>query len=241
MQLRVGNYLFDANSTWIGRSFVLLLSADNIPYGETHTWNVTGELLGSGQADLATKANALTLALGRQYQDIAFHADGGGVVASMPNGPSLNGVLVRGLNFPRVEGAVYATFVSFEFTVEASYLYGKGPALARVVPILTYTETVSISGGGRRMGLIETLNSAPVKAVVCPATVCRATQRGTATGLGGYPGVPGPLWPEHAVEDFPAIDRTPKRAGPGAYAEFTLNWTWDFAAPVRLNGFPRLV
>lgn len=246
MQLRVGSYSFTANSTFIDRSFELILSPDRIPYGERHRWAVSGQLLGSGQADLRTAAATLQTALARQYQDIAFYADDGTLVAALPNAVSLDGVLVTGLTLPGQQGAVFATFVPFEFVAEASYIYGAGPAISRVVPILAYTETVSITGGGRRFGLVECVDAAPVKFLTCPATICRATQRGSATGLGAYPGAPAPLWPAHLAKDWPDLEKTPKRAGNTTgglsnYVEFTLSWVWEFAAPIRLDGFPTLI
>jgi len=241
VQLKVGNYPFPVNAATIGRSFKIMESPDGVPYGEVHSWDVSGELLGNGQADLITTETTLRTSLGLQYQDLVFYADDGvTVAAAMPNLPSLTGVKIKEYSVPQVQGSVYATFVPFSFRAEATYIYGNGPAVARDMAMLEFQEVLQISGGGQRYGLIECVDAPAVSALVTPFAVCRATQHGSSKGLGTWPEPPGPIWPEYLIE-APDIEKTsPRRTGVG-YVEYATAWTYKFESPSRLNGVPMRV
>lgn len=234
MQLTVGSYAFAMNAVFADRHIKVEMSPQRVPFLENHTWQITGELLGTGQADLIAKQAALTKALARQYQDVKLLADDGTVAGAMINSQSVDGVLYTDLHFPKQEGGVYATFLPFEVALSASFLYNRSFLL------LEYSESLSIRGGGARYGLTECVNAAPVKSLITPATACMATQKGQAKSLNQYASIPGPIWPEHVVETVPQIERA-TTIGKEGFTEYSLGWTWEFAAPIRLNGFPRPV
>jgi hypothetical protein len=231
MQLKIGNAPFAADTTFINRSFVTLLSAEKIPYGVDHNWTVTGNLLGDGtQANLILQQNALMAAVGRQYQDLTFFANDQTVAFRLPNAGSTSGVIYTGLTFPGTEGAEFATKLAFSFTASATYPYSGGPV------VLEFSETLSVSGGGPKYDFTECVNALPIKALITPHSVCRVTQRGTSKVLGEYR-VPGPLFSGDLMEPPDVEYTSPKRSGQGFW-EYVASWTYTFAGAQRIDGYP---
>lgn len=235
MILKYGNYTFDANSVLIDRRIETLLSPDNVPYAEKHTWDVAGELILSTHAALIAANTALARALGTPYKDLKFFADDGTTLAfALTNATSLDGVKILNFRNPPTVGA-FATFVPFEFTAEATYQY----APSGTDPVMVFQESLSFSGGGPRHAFVECVNSLPVKQLVIPSTVYRATQTGRAEGLSGWPNPPGPIWPADELRSERSIVYdSPDREG-GGFSMFGVSWTYQFASAVPLNGQPR--
>lgn len=232
MQLKIGSAPFAADSVFIARAFVTLLSEEKIPYGVDHNWTVAGDLLGDGtQGNLIQQQNNLLNAIGRQYQDLTFFANDGTVAFRLPNAGSTSGVLYTGLNFPGAAPGDFATRLAFTFTASATYPYQAGGLL-----VLEFSESLSVSGGGPRYEFTECVNALPVKSLLTPHSVCRVTQRGTSKVLGNWI-VPGPLFPADLIDEPDIEYVSPKRSGQGFW-EHVATWTYMFGGSRRIDGRP---
>lgn len=196
---------------------------------------VTGDLEADGQAALSTLETALRLALENldPRASIVLRTDAGGVSATTLIGSqSISGVRVMAYSFDNARGgAEYATLRSFSFIAEAEFLAPAGRNA-----ILSFQESVTVIGtGGPVTRFRPALNAPPVKQLIFPSSVVRATQSGQAVGQLRYPIPPIPLWPVHELLDQRVRTLvTPDFAGQ-ELSEFTSIWSYSFEAAVSLN------
>jgi hypothetical protein len=211
----------------------------NKPYAERHTWNFQGTLFGSGNTTLELQRSCevqqalLAAALRRQFQDLVLLDDGGAPARSLPNATSTTGVKVRGPWFPNGNGAQFAGYLDFAFEATAEYAIAGGQRF-----LLAFEETVTFEGGGREWAHLQPVNDLPQKQLIYQATPYRATQEGSATGVGGYPFVPPPLWPgarkrENPRRSFKSAENTGR-----TYKGFAVTWAWEYESATPIFGGP---
>ncbi len=192
-----------------------------------------GVLLGTSQADLTTKMNALEAAYLIDAQNARLLLNNGAVSHhSIVSSQSLTGVrVVQPPSFQPGDGAEYTLLRTYSIVLEADFLGSS--------TILNFEEAVTIQGtGGQRFAYLETLNTLPVRQVVNSFTLVRMTQSGSAVGLQSYPFAPSPLWP--ALEDLGQrtfIRRSPRRNLNG-FTDFPISWTYKFTSDVGQDALP---
>lgn len=234
MQLVVGPVTLPANGADVRTVVRAVVRAGRVVRHVKQLF-VTGDLEGDGQAALTTEENTLRLALDNfdPRASIILYTDAGGISATNLIGTnSISGVRIMGYDLPNSRaGAEYATLRSFSFVAEAEFL-----ASGNTNNIIFFQESVTTIGtGGPVTRMRPALNSAPVKQIVFPASVVRATQSGQAVGQLLYPNPTTPLWPLHELLDQRVITRiTPEFFGADS-AEFLTTWTYQFEAAVSLN------
>jgi hypothetical protein len=107
---------------------------------------------------------------------------------------------------------------------------------------MTFTETISIRGGGEKYGIREVNVGPGVRQRLRTHSTCFATQSGSAVGYLGKPQPPPPIWPYALVDEYPDEDITgPQTIGAGRFSEqvnYATSWNYSFAAPYRLFGTP---
>ena len=238
MQLKYGtSYSFDVNSVMITSRLETRVNAGGQPFAQTRHYHVTGYLSGDGQVALTQAENALKTALSVPFRDLALFNDDGSLSSEiLLNAGSLTGVIVRNLEFPKSEGPEYATLRSFAFDASAEY-----PMNGTLSLLLSFTESISFSGGGPLYIHRPSLNALPQKQMTWRFTPYRATQRGEAVGYRAWPKPPPPRW-GYALKQTPSITPTsPTRKGlPGQYAEYKLTWAYEFEDARPLVGNPTL-
>lgn len=108
--------------------------------------------------------------------------------------------------------------------------------------MMSFSERITISGGGMRWGCIEVNRGEGVRQLLRTHGLCRATQSGSATGLYAYPDIPPPIWPYALVEQFPELTlENPETYGGEQGApqlNHTVSWSYQFEATQRLWGTP---
>lgn len=201
------------------------------------TVSISGTILPDtvSQAGIKTVAVAFQSAYRQDGRDWGFYHDDGTIShISLPNSGSIGGVRVTNLQWSPQDPADYATGTfQYSVTLEADY-----PLL--LGGIISWKESVRITGtGGPKVGWAETIVGPPRAQTTQQRTLVRASQSGTAVGFGGYPLIPGPLWP-----DFEQLDQrqtghdSPEKQG-GTFTDYPSSWSYSFVAPVPLVGFPR--
>jgi hypothetical protein len=110
---------------------------------------------------------------------------------------------------------------------------------------LSFTEQISIRGGGARWGCREVNIGPGVRQRLRTNTTCFATQSGSAVGYLARPTPPPPIWPSALVDELPDLTlASPVTQGEGFSAfqtDYSTNWSYQFASPQRLNGIPHFL
>jgi hypothetical protein len=242
VQLAYGSYLFPVNATLLTSDIETLWNAGGQPYAQKKSIHVSGYLTtssGTPQDDLSLQESALKTALALNFQDLVFFMDDALPSSEvLRNAGSITGVRIRDLHFPTTTGPEYATIRSFQFTAEAEYPYVGSQNL-----LLSFTETLTFSGGLPLFRHRLAINGPPQKQLVYPQDTFRAVQSGSSTGYRVFPVAPAPIWP-YALKEAPRFTRTsPERKGKavqGLYQGYGLTWQYEFEDAGPLVGFPTL-
>lgn len=234
MQLKVGNYPFDANSCEIAQQGEVQWNDGGQPYAIRRSVRVSGYLSGAGQAALSTAQVALEAALLTPYQDLIFYQDGGSVAAiSLLNAGSITGTrLVRGPNFPSGKGVEFATIRTFDFEMEAEY-----PLSGTDNFLLAFHERLSFDGGEPLYAHLPAINGPPQKQLIFPQTAYTVTQEGELVGYRAYPTPPRPQWPGDLKKSPQITRKSPRRRGNG-YEHYPVSYRYDFESVAPLTGVP---
>lgn len=232
MQLWYGSYAFPPNGVTIAISRQAKLAESGARYGHTERWLVRGLLEAIGQAAITLAIQTFERAMSTDYQDLVFRMDGGAASAHQAlNSSTFSGVRVVGPpSYPVGQGAEFATYRTFEVTFEFDVLYSQAS-------LISWTETVTKSGGGPLITFFTSLNALPQKQTLALATPFVARQAGSALGVTSYPAPALPNWPQ-ALKKYPEItERAPKRSG-NNLTEYRIDWVYEFESATALDGHP---
>lgn len=148
---------------------------------------------------------------------------------------------VRVTRFPTYETGARGQYVNYrDVTLE---FRGQVPLSAN--QYISFSETISIQGGGARFGCKEVNFGPGVRQRLRTNTTCLATQSGSAVGYLVLPPVPPPIWPGALVDQFPDFDQTnPSTNGSGLnafQANYPISWSYNYQWIHRLSGTPHFL
>ncbi len=230
-------YTFGVNANHIKVGITNRFNKGNQPLSQVRWIEVSGDLLGNGQAANILLENALKTALTQNYGDLVFYADDGITVAeSLLNSGSITGVrITSGPDFKDTFGPQFATLRSYFFKAEAEY-----PVIGRANYIF-YQEGLTFGGGGPTYAFRRALNTGPQRQQVWPATEYTCQQAGNAEGYLAYPSpLPQPKFP-FAMKHAPVIRYLdPTRKGPAGWEGWPITWDWMFEWGSPLVGTPQI-
>lgn len=149
---------------------------------------------------------------------------------------TLGGIqVIKRPSAPTMQGANLVTWHDLEIEVTA------------LVPttftdrLVSFSEELTVSGGGTRYGHLEPLDAAPIKQRLKQQTIYKATQSGSAMGLFSRPDVSviaPPIFPADLVEQNPTISkRSPMRRG-SASTDYFVSWSYQYESASQLVGEP---
>lgn len=218
----------------------------------TRRWDITGKLIGDDSAAIITAKKALERAYATQFQDMYLYlSDGTTVHDGLVNTGSISGVqILSGPTYPNGTGAEGGTFLTYALSAQVVYDFdwsgvggvGTGGGGGQNQPgdpgrLETFTETITITGGGPRYVWVEVVQGDPVRQLVNTNTKCRVVQSGQATGRRQYPNPPTPVF---ADSENPA-ERVISQSSPeGAGQQSTgwkTSWTYVMEGP-GIGGIP---
>jgi len=186
---------------------------------------VTGRIHGTSASDLSNKIRAMQNAYAHDGKDF-------GLVGTAHIVSARDAIIrvAEGPSFPEGAGGQYTTYRDFTVTIEAiqqSQTAGKSSR--------TYSETITVSGGGPRYVFIEVLNGPPQKQMPVSQTVCIVTQEGQATSPSSHPSPASQLYPG-AIMEAPVIRKNRVQLINGVPSEpYTTSWSYRFGSPSRVN------
>ena len=203
-------------------------------------WDVSGYRQSTSQAALTTSLASLQTVLAVNGGDVGLYLDDQSTLTThyMVNALTANGTRVTNLNFPRGEGAEYSNgnpnYRSYSFSIEADFLDLSNS-------LLEFAELITFSGnGGPSIIYLPVLQGPPQGQQVTQQTTYRAIQQGRATGLLGWPGVPGPIWPDAEIGPLREISpQSPSIIG-NFPNQFVIAWKYVFESSYPLIGIPHI-
>jgi hypothetical protein len=165
--------------------------------------------------------------------------DENGVVQrlSVLSSATLGGVMItKPPSFPSNKDAAHVTFMPYEISLAAEL-----PITSLVTALVSFTETLSFSGGGPVYEYLETRVGPPQRQLATQQSICTATQEGSAVGLYDTPRVPAAIWP-YALVRSPQINSVGGRlvgGGPNfRYMYKGVRWRYEFKGPTPFFGTP---
>lgn len=211
----------------------------NVGVAINHVVNIEGQLrnTSTNPKDLDSIIRSMEQAYSSPGYDFGlFHDDGTETVHTWYSHNTIGGIRPMLLSYPKYQGAEYVTFRSFQVRLEF-----KTPMF--VTSFLSFTETLSIEGGGATFD-VKPVNFGPgVRQKTRTHNPCRATQSGSATARFVHPEPPKPIWEFALAESVPKITRETRPVGSQRYGNLVLeecvtNWQYDYVWPTRLDGEP---
>lgn len=173
--------------------------------------------------------DAINTAIGNVFT--AFSSNGGNfyyytptptAVLSLVNASTVDGVQVVSIDFPDGSAAEWATKRTYSVKLRAKFydtdFTGKN--------IVSFTETVSIWGGGARTIWQESVSDDPADFQVAAKTMYYMSQVGTVVGKTSYPSVPAALYPAKLLQPV-KIDKTSPEYSKGTYNNYTVSYEYQ--------------
>lgn len=207
---------------------------DGFVYGYTERWDITGILHGDTDSVLVTAMNNLLAVYSVQGGDLEWTKNGT-TMHSLISGNTLTGTRVTAPpHFTKNSGGELTTFRTYAIRVEAEVAFAE---LSLVTPlILKFEESFNTTGtGGPKVGFLPTLTGKPQKQQLQQYTSVTLVQSGLSVGLGAYPAVNTPLWPDDEHVDRRQINKSPNRKRNGVGLEYPIQWNYTFE---RNEAFP---
>ena len=231
-----GSYRHDDNECEVIRTRASTFN----PAGQTLTvkrvWQINGQLQAASSSALITEIADLERAYSLPFKDVVLYlSDGSTVFDALRNIGSLTGVIVEsGPDYPVGRGAEGQTFLNYAIRLSAEYVFSRsgGTGSGSGQPgdtsrLSSWSESVSVVGGGARYAVVETVDGDPVRQQINARTKVRITQRGTATGMFGFPSPPPPLYPDAENEAERDVQQQAQSSGgPGQGTGYTVTWAY---------------
>lgn len=235
MQLKYGNYAFQANSLIPRMTIAAVKNSHNQVYAYRQRVTITGSFLGSNTTDITAQTIAMQKAVVIPFQNLAYFDNNGALTAYvLTNFGSLTGVqLVEPVDFNGVDGYIDVTAKKFTMAFEATY-----PAPNTALTLLDFRETLTFVGGGPTRVCKRAVNTTPQLQMPYQYTEYYVTQQGSAVGFRAEPTIPPPLWPNFEMGDQRQISETSPQPSGLIYTNFPVSWTYRFVSPNPLLGNP---
>jgi hypothetical protein len=182
----------------------------------------------TAQAQTAIDAAVFALQTAIAFPGLAlsFRTDAGVATnLSLPTDISLGGVQISDLDIPADQPADYASGLDWSFNVEALYSDPNADEL------LSYQESVEISGGAARTEWVEVIDGDPVEWTLASVTVGTLIQSGTMTGRTGHLVLPPALYPTYYKPNLSNAGVVRPQYRNGVPFAYTRSWRYVHQKP----------
>lgn len=188
------------------------------------------------RATMDAMIRAFEAAHARSGQDlILYQSDGSTETAhAWRSRNCIGGVrVVGGPSYPEYQGAEGINYRTIQVQFEAIT-----PLTDARSALRSFTETITISGGGPMFGHLVPKRGRPIKQLLSEFSVCRATQRGSAIGLYQYPFPTAPIWPDALKNPPGEFSYTSARRIGTDGTDWAVSWAYEYEHNDRLIGSP---
>ncbi len=238
--VRYGSYQHPANEANL-RLFkvVPLYSRRGFRWGYRNIMQIEGEILETTQSGFQTRINGLVEAYADNGNDFGFYdADGNLTNHSITSAASLTGTKVIARDWPKSDGAEWATKRTFRVTVQADF-----EDIEPLQDIKWWHETVRYSGNtGARKRFVNVDIGAPQKQTIGLRTTQTIIQQGQAIGQTTWPNLPDPILTEsdtviERLDQRHVVHQSPRRERNGFY-DYPVQWRYVFESTVSQSLVP---
>jgi hypothetical protein len=240
MLLKYGSYAFQLYGAGLTVQRQAELNESGEPVRTVNSINVMTRLLNTAanptRATMDTLVRAFEAAHARSGQDlILYQADGTTETAhAWRSRNCIGGVrVVGGPSYPEYQGAEGINYRTIQVQFEAIVPLADARSALR-----SFTETITISGGGPVFGHLQPKRGRAIKQLLSEFSVCRATQRGSAVGLSQYPFPTAPIWPDAMTNDPGEFSYTSAQRIGTDETDWMASWSYEFEHNDRLIGRP---
>lgn len=242
MRIRWGNYRHRIAEVDLQISRQTIENAMKVALAVIETWVIQGKLYNL-TGDRTSMYNTL-----RDFE-AAYSVNGKDLVLEYSNGRAgwhalYNSECIGGTrvvekpSFPSGKRGEHLTFRSYRVVVQGIRPLSRSQ-------YLSFSERISIRGGGAKWGCLEVNQGMGVRQLLRTHTTCTATQSGSAVGYLQQPEPPPPIWPWALVNQYPDIDVDgPQTIGEDFNAtqtNFGISWSYEYQATGRLFGTPHFL
>jgi len=214
-----GSYSFTEETTAIQISTAYEYDSRGRPDKQNQTWQINAYLQASTQAEITTAINTLVSALSTADGTLTLYINNGTTKSSH----ELTNCHLQNVDYPEGTGSEYANHRTVNLTVNG---YAD---ITKDDDIVSFQESLSLSGGGSRFILLETLNGTPKKFTQKQKTIYRATQQGSAVGKTDYPTISAAMFPGQEVEENPRVSKNHTYNEMGE-ERYSISWSYEFAS-----------
>jgi len=229
MYFKYGDYKHADNTVTLS-SFSQVVSYDDRGNKEkvTKTMLLDGVLIESNQADMKTAIKNLETAYLKDVFVAGLYHDGTPAVQSphtLTRGTSDTGIRVLSLNYPKGDGAEYATQRTFRISLQTEDTSPEGVA---EVELKEFSEQLSFVGdGGSSSIAINVLDGPPVIQYISQQTHQRITQSGRAVNrYNNYPEPPSPIFPSYVIGPSTSITRISPKFDRSRLTDWGVTWSY---------------
>jgi len=234
MYLKYGSYAHATGECQISINKQTEFNEAKEPWAIRERWDIQGLVTNAtgNLASMKTSVDALVSAYSVHGYDLVLYTPSNTATShALYSDDCIGGtVVVQPVSFPSGEGAEGITYRNYTVSVEGLVRTSSGH-------LLSFTESLSFSGGGPVYGHIQTLRGLPVKQLLRQNSVFRATQQGSAVGISTYPIIPSPVWPSAQIGTGQEERGSPKRFNYN-YSEYPISWRYEFESAYPLLGNP---
>lgn len=232
MYFKYGNYTHETGEVTFSIEKNNEYSSGGILTAIVERWTIRGQIHADSVSALTAKLVALKNAYAVDNLSFGLYEDDGTATAHTINHSKMEYVrVVNPPSFPESGGAEYTTFRNYTIQIEARYT----TAAIAGIAVLSFSENISVTGGGPRVIWIETLNGPPQMQTTCEQTMYTATQSGRAVGRAAYPAPPAPLW---SLTQPPQIEYESPEQKTGEKTNYGVRWQYQFQSGSPLIGYP---
>ena len=197
MYYKHGPYPHAANTVKVSTFAMTRQFSERGRVSQVNTMTLDGVLIADSQSELRLAIMKLENAyLNTSVETSGFHHDNHSTTPHyLRSKGSFGGIRVRELSYPSGEGAEYATQRTFRIvlSVETPPAFPGMDQPEDEVVTEAFTETVTISGGHKRVLALSLLSGGP-EFQSMGDTAMKAVQQGSMTTQGGYGTPPGALY-----------------------------------------------
>ena len=212
-----------------------LYSSRGFKWGARYTMEIQGEILDTTQSGFQTKVNALINAYADNGYDFGFY-DGDGVLTnhSLTSSASLSGTKIVLRDWPKSDGAEWATKRTYRIRVQADFVELENDTVQ-------YDESViNHAGAGTVQRYVNVRSGSPVLQTVREQSYRTVIRHGSATGHTGYPVPPGPLSGSGSIElvDQRKITYSSPQRDRNGYYNYRTEWMYVMQSNQDVGGIP---
>jgi hypothetical protein len=239
MYLKIGAYQHAVGESSITIDKTFVYQQGGLLSGIRQTWTINGVLEGDTPDEVTAAIRALESAYLQPGQTVGLYLDNGDAAAHVLDSNQMQFVRVQRIAYPIGDKNEYVNQRTYEITLDTLLPTDENGNPKKPNPggqglVLQFSQQFSFSGGGPLFTHLVSLTGLPQKQILAQYTPFKATQSGTARGLGTWPQFPRALWPSDEHLEQRQQTRSDPEIGQSGDREYAISWSYSFESATPL-------